>query len=76
LFIKISQYNINYLPIPSPYFTVPNKIVPAKAYENTNRNIPKIMKKLLHTETPTVNMSILSVACLPVIVKNRNTTTI
>jgi len=55
---------------------VPNKIVPAKAYENTSRNMPNIMKKLLHTETPTVNMSILSVACFPVMVKNRNTTTI
>lgn len=65
-----------YLPIPSPYFTVPNKIVPAKAYENTKRNIPNIMKKLLHTETPTVNISILSVACFPVIVKKRKTTTI
>lgn len=38
--------------------------------------MPNIMKKLLHTETPTVNISILSVACLPVIVKKRNTTTI
>lgn len=65
----------NHLPIPSPYFTVPNKMVPAKAYENTNKNIPNIIKKLLHTETPTVNISIFSVACFPVIVKKRSTTT-
>lgn len=37
--------------------------------------MPKIMKKDLHTETPTVNISIFSVVCLPVMVKKRRMTT-
>lgn len=37
--------------------------------------MPKMMKKLLHTETPTVSMSIFNVACLPVMVKKRKITT-
>lgn len=34
------------------------------------------MKKLLHTDTPTVSINIFRVACFPVMVKNLNTTTI
>lgn len=37
--------------------------------------MPNIMKKLLQTDTPTVNISILRVVCLPVIVKNLRITT-
>lgn len=34
------------------------------------------MKKLLQTDTPTVNINIFNVACFPVIVKNLRITTI
>lgn len=38
--------------------------------------MPKMMKNDLHTETPTVSMSIFKVVCFPVMVKNLNITTI
>ena len=36
-----------------------------------SRNMPMMIKKLLYMETKTVCISILSVACLPVMVKKR-----
>lgn len=38
--------------------------------------MPNIMKKLLQTDTPTVNINIFNVVCLPVMVKNLRITTI
>ena len=35
-----------------------------------SRNMPMMMKKLLYMDTNTVCISIFSVACLPVMVKN------
>lgn len=37
--------------------------------------MPNMMKNDLQTDTPTVNMSIFSVVCFPVMVKKRRMTT-